>query len=67
MKKLLFFLLAFLLSQALSAQTISFKGTVYDAVAYIPVKAANILNYLSKRSTFPSSAPAMSLRGLFSP
>lgn len=55
MKKLLFFLLAFLLSQALSAQTISFKGTVYDAVAYIPVKAANILNLNTGKYQFTNA------------
>ena len=55
MKKLFFFLLAFLLSQALSAQTISFKGTVYDAVAYIPVKAANILNFNTGKYQFTNA------------
>ena len=44
MKKMLLFILTFLLINLLCSQTISFRGTVYDAVAYIPVKAANILN-----------------------
>lgn len=44
MKKLLLTFLAVTISFPLWSQTITFKGTVYDAVAYIPVKAASILN-----------------------
>lgn len=44
MKKLLLLFLSFLFVGSSLSQTISFKGTVYDAVAYIPVKAASILN-----------------------
>ena len=44
MIKLLLFILTSLLINLLWSQTISFRGAVYDAVAYIPVKAANILN-----------------------
>jgi len=44
MKKIVLILLIFVMAIPLMAQTITFKGTVYDAVAYIPVKAASILN-----------------------
>ena len=55
MKKLLLFFFVFLLACPLWAQTISFRGTVYDAVAYIPVKAANILNLNTGKYQFTDS------------
>ena len=44
MKKIALILFSLIFLHSVSGQTISFQGTVYDAVAYIPVKAANILN-----------------------
>ena len=52
MKKLLLFLFPFFLVSSIEAQTIIFRGTVYDAVAYIPVKAANILNLSTGKYQF---------------
>ena len=55
MKKLLLFLLMIVLAIPLRSQTISFRGAVYDAIAYIPVKAANILNLNTGKYQFTNA------------
>lgn len=52
MRKLLLVGVILLFSMGLHAQSIMFRGTVYDAVAYIPVKAASILNLSTGKYQF---------------
>lgn len=55
MKKAILVLLTFFFTNAIWSQSISFRGTVYDAIAYIPVKSANVLNMNTGKYQFTNS------------
>lgn len=52
MKNCALTILLLMLCVAVAAQNISFKGTVYDAVALIPVNSANVLNVNTGKYAF---------------